>query len=339
VSQAQTEGVEPGANTKDNVLQVEDLTVAFATAERRRVKVVEDVSFSVGAGEAVGLVGESGCGKSVTAMSIMRLLPSPPSYVESGRIVFNGEDLLGLPETAMQDVRGNRIGMIFQEPMTSLNPVYTVGYQITESLRLHRGLSGDAAMERARELLDRVGIGAAERRLGQYPHELSGGLRQRVMIAIALACEPDLLIADEPTTALDVTIQAQILKLLDRLRHELNMAVLMITHDMGVVAQTCDRVEVMYAGRLIERSPARGLFRHPRHPYTHGLLASIPRFGQKQAKLPTIAGTVPQPGERGDGCYFADRCPNVLDRCRQGIPELEAVGEAGHAAACWNPIS
>jgi len=327
----------PRSAGDEALLSVENLNVSFATPDGR-VSVVEDVSFHVRRGEALGLVGESGCGKSVTAMSLMRLLPSPPSFVDSGRIVFDGSNLLDISESRMRALRGDRIGMIFQEPMTSLNPVYTVAYQITETLRIHWNLRGEAALARARELLQMVGIGAPDRRLRQYPHELSGGLRQRIMIAIALACEPDLLIADEPTTALDVTIQAQILKLLDRLRRELGMAVLLITHDLGVVAQTCDRVEVMYAGRIVDRSEARELFRHPRHPYTQGLLASSPHLGKKQARLPTIPGVVPQPGERGPGCYFAGRCPNVMDRCHKEIPPLAPSDRPDHDVACWNPV-
>jgi len=331
--------VPPGtAAAQEELLRIENLTVSFAGEAGRR-RVVEDVSFSLHAGETLGLVGESGCGKSVTAMSIMRLLPAPPSRVESGRILFAGRDLIGLSSSAMRALRGDRIGMIFQEPMTSLNPTFTVGYQIVETLRLHRHLGQGAGRRRARELLEMVGVGAAERRLGQYPHELSGGLRQRVMIAMALACDPDLLIADEPTTALDVTIQAQILELLAQLRRELGMAVLMITHDLGVVAEICDRVEVMYAGRIVERAPTETLFRRPRHPYTVGLLGSIPRLGHKQPKLPTIAGMVPPPGARGPGCYFADRCPRRIDRCAREIPPLADQGGTGHAAACWNPAS
>ena len=320
------------------LLQVSGLNVSFATPSGR-VPVVEDVGFEIRPGEALGLVGESGCGKSVTAMTLTRLLPSPPSFVDSGSVVFEGQDLLSLSDKRMRALRGDRIGMIFQEPMTSLNPVYSVAFQIEESLRIHRGMRGQAARSRAKELLELVGIGAPERRLTQYPHELSGGLRQRVMIAIALACDPDLLIADEPTTALDVTIQAQIIKLLDRLRSELGMAVLMITHDLGVVAQTCDRVEVMYAGRIVERAPSRTLFRNPRHPYTHGLLASSPKLGKRQSKLPTIPGVVPQPGERGPGCYFADRCANAVDRCRREVPALATVDDENHNAACWNPVT
>ena len=287
--------------------------------------------------EVLGLVGESGCGKSVTAMSIMRLLPSPPSRVLGGRILFEDKDLLALPADEMRAIRGDRIGMVFQEPMTSLNPVLSVGFQIEEVLRLHRGLSGAKARVQALEMLRHVGIGAPERRLGQYPHQLSGGLRQRVMIAMALVCRPRLLIADEPTTALDVTIQAQILDLLRRLKRELGMALLLITHDLGVVAEMCDAVAVMYAGRIVERAGAEALFRHPRHPYTHGLLAARPRLVPKGGKLPTIAGTVPPPGRRGIGCSFADRCPRALARCRADRPELTPAGE-GEWAACWNPV-
>ena len=278
------------------------------------MRVVEDVSFTLDTGETVGLVGESGCGKSVTAMAIMGLNPSPPSRVDAGRIVFEGRDLLELGP-AMHDVRGDRIGMIFQEPMTSLNPTFTVGFQITEVLRIHRGLRKSEARAVALELLGMVGMGAPERRLAQYPHELSGGLRQRVMIAMAIACRPALLIADEPTTALDVTIQAQILDLIKRLQREMGMSVL-ITHDLGIVAEVCERVVVMYAGRIVERASATALYRRPRHPYTAGLLASSPRLGHRRPVLPTIPGMVPSPGQRGAGCYFAARCraPRPLPR-------------------------
>jgi oligopeptide/dipeptide ABC transporter ATP-binding protein len=299
------------------------------------VRVVEDVSFTLATGETLGLVGESGCGKSVTAMAIMGLNPSPPCRIDAGRILFEGRDLLELG-AAMRAVRGDRIGMIFQEPMTSLNPTFTVGFQIAEVLRLHRGLGKSKARDAAVELLGMVGIGAPERRLAQYPHELSGGLRQRAMIAMAIACQPALLIADEPTTALDVTIQAQILDLIKRLQRETGMSVLLITHDLGIVAEMCERVMVMYAGRIVERVGAAALFRRPRHPYTAGLLASSPRLGRRRAVLPTIPGTVPSPGQRGAGCYFAARCPRALDRCRIETPPLEEL-EPGHAAACWNP--
>jgi oligopeptide/dipeptide ABC transporter ATP-binding protein len=317
------------------LLQIEDLSVGFHT-ERGVARVVDGLSFTVDAGRIVGLVGESGCGKSVTARAVMRLLPSPPAVIEGTRIALDGENLLALDERAMRDVRGNRIGMIFQEPMTSLNPTFPVGFQIGETLRLHRNLGTAAIRERVLELLRMVGIGAPERRYGQYPYELSGGLRQRVMIAMALACHPKLLIADEPTTALDVTIQAQILELLVRLRDELGMAILLITHDLGVVAEYADEVIVMYAGKLAEWADVRGLFRKPRHPYTQGLLGSMPRLAGSAGKLSTIPGTVPGPFERPPGCPFAGRCPRVQARCRETFPPVALNGR--HGFACWNPV-
>ena len=319
----------------DPILEVENLSVSFVT-DSGRASVVEEVSFAIQPGETVGLVGESGCGKSVTAMSIMRLIPSPPSHVESGRILFQGDDLLTLDNGEMRAVRGDRIGMIFQEPMTSLNPTFSIGYQIAEVFRIHRAMGKAEAWRESADILGMVGIGGAERRLHQYPHELSGGLRQRAMIAMALACRPDLLIADEPTTALDVTVQAQILDLLRRLRGEIGMSVLLISHDLGVIAEVCERVLVMYAGRIVEHAMVEDLFRRPRHPYTVGLLSSSPRLGQRRAILPTIPGMVPAPAQRGSGCYFADRCPRVTGRCRAETPLLDAVG-AGHEVACWNP--
>ena len=317
------------------LLEIDALSISFRT-DSGQVSVVEDVSFAVGTGEIVGLVGESGCGKTVTAMAIMGLNPSPPSRVDSGRILFEGRDLLALGR-AVRDIRGNRIGMIFQEPMTSLNPSYKVGFQIAEVLRIHRGMSRAAARAEVLELLRLVGIGAPERRAGQYPHELSGGLRQRVVIAMAIACGPALLIADEPTTALDVTVQAQILELIRRLQREIGMSVLLITHDLGIVAETCERVLVMYAGRIVERASVGTLYRNARHPYTKGLLSSSPRLGHKRPMLATIPGIVPPPGQRGPGCYFASRCPRALDRCHAEIPPLEPV-VPGHDAACWNPV-
>ncbi|MFO1068798.1 MAG: ABC transporter ATP-binding protein [Geminicoccaceae bacterium] len=314
------------------LLAVEDLTVAFA-AEDGRHAVVDRISFAVGKGRVVALVGESGCGKSVTARAIMRLLPAPAARIAGGRIRLAGTDLVTLDEPAMRAIRGDRIAMIFQEPMTSLNPAWSVGFQIDEALRLHTGLSAAARRTRTIELLGLVGIGAAGRRLAQYPHELSGGLRQRVMIAMALACSPELLIADEPTTALDVTVQAQILDLLARLRAELGMAILLITHDLGVVAEMADEVLVMYAGSLVERAPTRALFAHPRHPYTAGLMAAIPRLGERR-RLQAIPGTVPPPGRRPPGCAFAERCAVALPRCATDRPVLS--GE-DHAVACWNP--
>ncbi|MEX0697606.1 MAG: ABC transporter ATP-binding protein [Dongiaceae bacterium] len=321
--------------TTPALLRVEALSVGFAT-EEGRIRVVEDVSFAVAAGRTVGLVGESGCGKSVTAMSVMRLLPAPPAFVEGGRVLFEGADLLRLDATAMRRVRGDRIGMIFQEPMTSLNPTLSVGFQIAEVLRLHRGLGAAAARAQSVEILRQVGVGAPEGRVDQYPHQLSGGLRQRVMIAIAIVCRPALLIADEPTTALDVTIQAQILDLLRALQRELGMAILLITHDLGVVAEACDEVVVMYAGRVVERAAAGALFGRPRHPYTAGLLAARPRRAVRGRKLPTIPGMVPPPGRRGTGCSFAERCQRALPRCRDERPPLVAHAP-GHDAACWNP--
>jgi len=316
------------------LLSVENLSVSFAT-EEARATVVEEVSFQVGAGEVVGLVGESGCGKSVTAMSLVRLLPAPPSRVESGQVVFEGTDLLSLRERQVRSIRGDRIGFIFQEPMTSLNPTFTIGFQLIEALRLHRPVGQAEAAREAVEMLRLVGVGAPERRLKQYPHELSGGLRQRVMIAMALICRPSLLIADEPTTALDVTIQAQILELLARLKQEIGMAILLITHDLGVVAEFCEKVVVMYAGRVVEEAAVAPLFDRPRHPYTTGLMASIPRLTSGKGELPTIAGMVPSPGQRPSGCSFAARCPRVQPRCHDAFPPL--TGEAGHRFACWNP--
>jgi oligopeptide/dipeptide ABC transporter ATP-binding protein len=318
------------------LLSIDNLSVSFGT-DSGRVTVVEDVSFEVPAGKTVGLVGESGCGKSVSAMTIIRLLPSPPSRIDGGQIMFDGKDLARLSEDEMRAVRGDRIGMIFQEPMTSLNPTLTVGFQIAEVLRLHRRMGAKMARLWSLNMLKQVGIGGAERRLDQYPHQLSGGLRQRVMIAMALVCRPALLIADEPTTALDVTIQAQILDLLRRLQEEMGMAILLITHDLGVVAELCEEVFVMYAGRIVERAPAAQLFRTPRHPYTAGLLAASPRRAPRGSRLTTIPGMVPAPGKRGTGCSFADRCARSIDRCRAERPPLAAASD-GHLAACWNPV-
>jgi len=314
------------------LLEIDRLSVSFRTDEGQLVRVVDDVSLAVYPGETVGLVGESGCGKSVTAMSVMQLNASPPAQVDRGHIRFEGKDLLTFSRSAMRRVRGDRIGMIFQEPMTSLNPTFTVGRQIAEVLRMHRDVRAAEARDQTIELLGLVGIGAPARRYAQYPHELSGGLRQRAMIAMALACRPALLIADEPTTALDVTIQAQILNLLARLKAELGMSILLITHDLGVVAQVCQRVVVMYAGRVAEEADVTSLFARPRHPYTAALLASSPRLGLKATTLPTIAGMVPDPSKRGKGCHFADRCVRALDRCRSETPPL------AEGFACWNPV-
>ncbi len=311
------------------LLAVEGLGVAMGGAP-----VLEDVSFAIAPGETLGLVGESGCGKSVTALAILRLLPAPPGRIVAGRIRFDGVDLASLDAAALRAIRGNRIGMIFQEPMTSLNPVFTIGDQIGESLILHRGATRVAARAEAARLLDLVGIPAALSRLDSYPHELSGGQRQRVMIAIALACRPRLLIADEPTTALDVTVQAQILDLIARLRRDLGMAVLLITHDLGVVAEFCDRVAVMYAGRVVEIGPAAALFAGPRHRYAEALLRSMPAANPPGRPLPSIAGSVPPPGARGPGCAFAPRCVAVGPECAAQPP---LRGSGGDGVRCWHP--
>jgi oligopeptide/dipeptide ABC transporter ATP-binding protein len=321
--------------TPGPLLSIEGLSVAFNT-EQGLIRVVEDLSFQLAAGETLGLVGESGCGKSVTAQTIMRLLPSPPSHIAAGRIMFEGEDMASAPASRLRKIRGERIGMVFQEPMTSLNPTQRVGHQVAEVLRLHRGLGGTEARERAIGALKKVGIGNGERRFNQYPHELSGGLRQRVMIAMAIICEPRLLIADEPTTALDVTIQAQIMELLQAVQRDLGLSILLITHDLGIVAEMCRSVVIMYAGRVVERGPTAETFGHPRHPYTAGLIRSSPRNARKGERLSTIPGLVPPPGMRSTGCSFAARCPRVLETCRREFPPLVAV--AGRHVACWNPV-
>jgi peptide/nickel transport system ATP-binding protein len=323
------------------LLRVENLKTHFHTRDGI-VRAVDGVSFDVMPGETLAVVGESGCGKSVTAMSILRLLPMPPARIAGGRIEFDGRNLLELSEPEMRKVRGNAISMIFQEPMTSLNPVLTIGRQIAEALVLHRGMSEKAAMTRAAEMLRKVHIPEAERRLTQYPHELSGGMRQRVMIAMALACGPRLLIADEPTTALDVTIQAQILELMLELREETGASVILITHDLGVVAEVAHRVVVMYAGRKVEEAPIEELFAAPRHPYTRGLLGSMPHLGdsvnETGKRLVEIPGMVPSLRDPPPGCLFAPRCPNATERCNREAPPLE-LHAPKHWAACWNPVA
>ena len=301
------------------------------------VLAVDGVSFSIPAGGTLGVVGESGCGKSVTALSVMRLVADPPGRIVAGEVLLEGQDLLAMSEPQMRRVRGNRVSMIFQEPMTSLNPLFTVGEQIGEGVRLHQGLGRAQARQRALELLQQVGIPAPESRVDGYPHQLSGGMRQRVMIAMALACNPALLIADEPTTALDVTIQAQILELLARLQRERGMAVMLITHDLGVVAETCEQVLVMYAGRVVERAPVGPLFARPAHPYTAGLLRSIPRLEGGQQRLATIPGLVPSLRERPTGCRFRARCERALEVCARVDPPLEPKRD-GQLAACHNPV-
>jgi oligopeptide/dipeptide ABC transporter ATP-binding protein len=314
------------------LLALRGLRVSFAT-EAGRVPAVRGVDLSVAEGETLALVGESGCGKSVTALSILRLLPTPPGAYDDGVIEFAGEDLLQASEDRIRAVRGNEIAMIFQEPMTSLNPVFRVGEQVAEAIELHQGVTGDALRERSIEALRRVGVPAPEQRVEAYPHQLSGGLRQRVMIAMALACSPRLLIADEPTTALDVTIQAQILELMAKLQREMGMAVLLITHDLGVVAETAHRVAVMYAGEIVEEAPVEALFDRPRHPYTAGLLRSRPRLDVAGGRLRPIEGNVPDALHVPAGCAFHPRCPLATERCRQEDPPL--VEQDGRRLACW----
>jgi oligopeptide/dipeptide ABC transporter ATP-binding protein len=317
------------------LLQIDGLTVD-ALGDDDAIRLIDQVSLTIRRGEIFGLVGESGCGKSLTAMSILRLLPQPPLHMSADVIRFEDEDLTRIDSRAMRKLRGSRIAMVFQEPMSSLNPTFTIGWQLVEALRLHTDLRGSALHARVVEMLQHVGIGAAERRMRQYPHELSGGLRQRVMIAMALLCNPRLLIADEPTTALDVTIQRQILDLIARLQREFDMAVLLVSHDLGVIAEYADRVAVMYAGRIVEEGAAATLFARPRHPYTAGLLAARPRLNGKRGELQTIPGTVPSPRDRKPGCRFADRCSNVTARCRSEVPPLILVDSI--ASACWNPM-
>jgi len=317
------------------LLQVRDLTTRFNT-ERGPVTAVDRVSFDIDAGETVAIVGESGSGKSVTALSLMRLIPSPPGRIESGEAIFEGEDLFRLDDAGIRRIRGNRIAMIFQEPMSSLNPALTVGLQVAEPARLHRGLAWPRALEMAKELLGRVRIPDAASRLGSYPHQYSGGMRQRVMIAMALSCAPRLIIADEPTTALDVTVQAQILDLLKELTRETGSSLLLITHDLGVVARYADRVAVMYGGRIVETAPARALYKNPRHPYTRGLMASVPRLdGDAGRPLLPIDGQPPDLARLPAGCAFSPRCREVGDICRIDRPPLTEVGER-HLKACFN---
>ena len=320
------------------MLEIEGLKTHFFTRDGV-VRAVDGVSFSVAPGETLAVVGESGCGKSVTSLSILRLIASPPGRIVEGSIRFQGQDLLALSERGMRDIRGNEISMIFQEPMTSLNPVLSVGRQITETLTLHRGLSREAAKARAIEMLRLVGIPEPASRLRQYPHEFSGGMRQRVMIAMALACDPKLLIADEPTTALDVTVQAQILDLMRQLKARTGTAIILITHSLGVVAEMAQRVIVMYGGRKVEEAPVGALFATPRHPYTRALLSSVPRLrsslaGNGKARLAEIAGVVPSLKEAIPGCIFAPRCRHASEPCRQSYPPLEQKA-AGHWVACW----
>ena len=316
------------------LLELEDLKTQFFTTAGT-VKAVDGVSYDIEAGETVGIVGESGCGKSVSALSILRLIPDPPGKIVGGKILFMGRNLLELSDVEIRKVRGHDIAMVFQEPMTSLNPVLTIGRQITETLEHHLGIEREEADARAVELLGLVGISDAERRLKQYPHHFSGGMRQRVMIAMALSCEPKLIIADEPTTALDVTIQAQILELMKDLTRRLGVALIVITHNLGVVARYADRVNVMYAGKIVEKGTARQIYHNPSHPYTLGLLASVPRLDHKRGtKLVPIEGQPPDLTLLDQGCAFRPRCRFAVDRCTHEIPPLEEVGE-GQYTACW----
>jgi len=330
------------------LLQVEDLQVEFRT-RAGIVPVIRELSLSLAAGETLGIVGESGCGKSMTALSIMRLVPVPPGRIAGGRILFRGEDLLTLPERKMRQLRGNRIGMIFQEPMTSLNPVFTIGDQIMEVVQLHESVDRKTALSRAVDALRAVGIPAPERRVHEYPHQLSGGMRQRAMIAMAIVCTPELLIADEPTTALDVTVQAQIFDLLKTIQRDTDSGMILITHDMGAIAEMADRVVVMYAGRAVESGPVRRILKAPGHPYTQGLIRCVPHLraeiGEERAELEEIPGMVPALSEIGAGCAFADRCPFTMERCRTETPPNFALGPdtaarnedhpENHRAACW----
>jgi len=326
-----------GYSEKDGpLLQVRSLKTTFYTSDGK-IPAVEGVSLSIMPGETLGVVGESGCGKSVTALSIMGLISYPPGRIEGGEIIFEGEDLLTKTPEEMRLIRGDRMAMIFQEPMTSLNPVFTIGDQIAEVLEFHRGHSRASALERACGLLKSVGIPSPEKRIQQYPHEMSGGMRQRVMIAMALACGPKLLIADEPTTALDVTIQAQILELMKNIKDRLGTAIMLITHDLGVVADMADRVTVMYLGRVVEEGSVRDIFHHPRHPYTHGLLNSIPKPGLKKKRLHVIPGVVPNPMFMPKGCKFNNRCKYAREKCREQEPALVRV-DGSHYVRCFYPL-
>ena len=319
------------------ILSVKNLCVSF-TSDEATAQVVNGISFDLLQGETLGIVGESGCGKSVTSLSIMRLLPKPAGKITDGQILFNGENLLQAEVSRMQEIRGNRIAMIFQEPMTALNPVHKIGKQIMEVFRVHRPeLKKKEAIQEALDIMQKVGISAPEQRMVEYPHQLSGGMRQRVMIAMALVCKPDILIADEPTTALDVTIQAQILDLISEMQKDLGMSVIFITHDLGVIAEICDRVIVMYAGNIVEKAKVEKLFERPYHPYTSGLLESIPKLDSvPKQRLRTISGSVPSHSEMPKGCRFHNRCPNQIPECSAKPPELEEIA-AEHSVACFNP--
>ncbi|MBC7081923.1 MAG: ABC transporter ATP-binding protein [Firmicutes bacterium] len=317
----------------ETLLEVRDLKTYFYT-EDGVVPAVDGVSFSVEKGETIGIVGESGCGKSVTSLSVMRLIPNPPGKIIGGEIIFEGENILEKSEAEMRHIRGNEISMIFQEPMTSLNPVFTIGDQIMEAIMLHQKVGKREARKKTIEMLKLVGIPSAEKRVDEYPHQMSGGMRQRVMIAMALSCNPKLLIADEPTTALDVTIQAQILDLMLKLKEDLGTAIMLITHDLGVIAETVNKVVVMYAGKIVESADVVSIFKKPEHPYTLGLLGSIPKVNEDRERLQVIEGVVPNPFDMPTGCRFHPRCSFVRDICKEEEPELVDV-EDGHQVRCW----
>lgn len=317
----------------EKLLEIKDLCVEFKTVEGT-VKAVNHLNYTLHKGEKLGIVGESGSGKSVSSLGIMQLIPNPPGKITEGEILYKGKDLVKVSEKEMQHIRGNEISMIFQEPMTSLNPIIKCGKQIAESLRLHRGLNKKDAMKEAVHMMRSVGIANPEVRAHEYPHQMSGGMRQRVMIAMALACQPQILIADEPTTALDVTIQAQILDLIRDLNKTMNTSVLFITHDLGVISELCDTVIVMYTGHIVEQAPVRDLFKDPKHPYTIGLLSAIPKITKDRPPLSTIEGIVPNPTERIDGCSFWPRCPHATEKCRQAEPPVVHISEE-RQVRCW----
>ncbi|HET7628744.1 MAG TPA: ABC transporter ATP-binding protein [Bacillales bacterium] len=317
----------------DSVLDVKGLRTSFFTDDGE-IPAVNNIDFYVKPGEILGIVGESGCGKSVTSLSIMGLVPSPPGKIVGGEILFKGEDLTKASERRMRQIRGNEIAMIFQEPMTSLNPVFTIGDQLIEGIRLHKKVSKKEARKKAVDILKLVGMPRAEQLVDEYPHQLSGGMRQRVMIAMAMACEPEVLIADEPTTALDVTIQAQILDLMKRLNREMDTSIVLITHDLGVVAEVCDRIVVMYSGKIVEEGTTATIFKNPQHPYTEGLIRSVPDMRDRRDRLYSIPGNVPKPGTLKQGCHFAPRCEYAFDRCRDKDPELLTT-EDGHKVRCF----
>ncbi|MDR4887575.1 ABC transporter ATP-binding protein [Fredinandcohnia sp. QZ13] len=318
----------------EKIIEVKGLRTSFFTDEGE-IPAVDDVDFHINEGEILGVVGESGCGKSVTSLSIMGLVPTPPGKIVGGEIIFNGENLVHFTEKKMRRIRGNDIAMIFQEPMTSLNPLFTIGDQMVEGIKIHMKWDKKKSRARAIEIMKRVGLPRAEELMNDYPHQLSGGMRQRVMIAMAMACNPKLLIADEPTTALDVTIQSQILKLMKKLNDEMNTAIMLITHDLGVVAQICERVVVMYAGKIVEEGKVSSIFKTPKHPYTIGLLKSVPDIRNKNERLYSIPGNVPKPGSVKQGCRFAERCEYAFDRCFINNPELYSVDDNGHRVRCF----